>query len=109
MEKIAAKHGTSLGQEIQSAMRLWINRHQKPHINDIANAIIYLGEEAERRSNQSVKEDGLASRGFLDSISRALVDSRLVAKPIEPTDNTETLSYLTAESVLALLARGVRS
>jgi hypothetical protein len=105
MEKTAKAHGTSLAQEIQGAMRLWIQRHQKPHINDIANAIIYLAEEAERRSNQNIKEDGLASRAFLDSISRALVDSRLVAKPIEPTSNTETLSYLTAESVLALLAR----
>jgi hypothetical protein len=109
MEKLAQAHHTSLGQEIQIAMRLYINRHKKPHINDIANGIIYLAEEAERRSNQNIKQDGLTSRGFLGSISDALVNAQLIAKPIEPTDNTRTLSYLTAESVLALLARGMRS
>jgi hypothetical protein len=107
MEKLAAAHHTSLGQEIQSAMRLWINRHRKPHLNDIGAAIIMLAEEVERRTHQNVKEDAFASRTFTDQVPGVL--ARFIAEPIEATDNTRTMGWLSAETVFAFLDKGIKS
>jgi hypothetical protein len=107
IERLAKAHQVSTNQEIGSALKRWVWRHQKPHLNDISNAITLLAEEVERRSNQSVKDDAFASAAFAEAIPTVL--ARFVAKPIEATDNTKTLAWLSAETVLALIDRGVQS
>jgi hypothetical protein len=66
-----------------------------------------LAEEVERRTNKSVKEDGFASAALLDKIPNVV--AQYIAKPIEPTENVQTLAWLSAETALALLDRGIES
>jgi hypothetical protein len=105
LEALAARHKHSTAQEVQSALKRWVRRHDRPHLNEIGDALALLAEEVERRTNQDITTDGFASRSFAEAIPTVL--ARFVAKPIEPTDNTRALAYLSAETVLALIDRGV--
>ena len=66
-----------------------------------------LAEEVERRTHQNVKEDAFASRTFTDQVPGVL--ARFIAEPIEATDNTRTMGWLSAETVFAFLDKGIKS
>jgi hypothetical protein len=105
IEALAADNQRSMNQEVLFAISRWIGRHKNPGTNEIGDAVALLASEIERRTGKRIADDADASAVFTVAVPDVI--KRYAATGGETTDAITKAALISAETVLALLDRGL--
>jgi uncharacterized protein (DUF1778 family) len=68
LQRAAKQHGRSMSQEMQRALRYWIQLSEAPHITTLAEAVMAVAEQCESATGRRYVDDASTSAALKSSI-----------------------------------------
>ena len=105
IERVAAARGESMSLQVDRASQRWIKHNEHPHLGNIADRIIMLALDIEKRTGKTITKDPDTADAFAASVQELL--KRHTAATQQPSESSKTLAWLSLNVVGALANAGV--